>query len=253
MSTYTMQLRALIEQPTQFQEGLSYRERIEIGRKHLFDFDYPIFDEEFKKTFETDFIREFYTREIGFETEELFKFKLETWLNINMPYYNKMFESTLIKYNPLENSRMETEHTQENNTQQFSSTIGESEGMSNESTTGQATDDNFRRNLTSDNPDSRLAITTNDGQGVIEYASSIEEGTENNQRNTTGESNSTTESSTSLQSDATQNSVEDYIQKRVGKVGVMTYSKMIQEYRNALIRVERMIFDDMQELFMLVY
>jgi hypothetical protein len=66
---------------------------------------YPIFDTNYKAIFETHFIRNFYTREIGFETEGLFKFKLENWLSINMGYFNKMFESELLTFDPLINVR----------------------------------------------------------------------------------------------------------------------------------------------------
>src|SRR5699024_10011914 len=110
MASYTMQLRSYIERFSQFDEGLSLAEKIEIGRPKLFDFDYPIFDPSYKKTFETNFIRNFYFREIGFETEEMFKMRLETWLEINMPYWNEMFESQQIKYDPLTNTRIDTEY-----------------------------------------------------------------------------------------------------------------------------------------------
>ena len=86
MASYTMPLRDYIEMWSQHIPDISTRERIEIGRKKLFDFPYPIFDEKYRKEFETKFIRNFYMKEIGFETEELFKFRLENWLTINMPY-----------------------------------------------------------------------------------------------------------------------------------------------------------------------
>nr|prf protein p11,lower collar [Bacillus phage phi29] len=89
MSSYTMQLRTYIEMWSQGETGLSTAEKIEKGRPKLFDFNYPIFDESYRTIFETHFIRNFYMREIGFETEGLFKFHLETWLMINMPYFNK--------------------------------------------------------------------------------------------------------------------------------------------------------------------
>jgi hypothetical protein len=71
MSSYTMQLREYIEQATQDIEEMSIKDRIEAGRPKLFDFSYPIFDTNYKAIFETHFIRNFYTREIGFETEGL--------------------------------------------------------------------------------------------------------------------------------------------------------------------------------------
>jgi len=65
MASYTMQLRDIIDQTT-MNQTLSTRDRIEQGRLKLFDFDYPLFDESYKKVWETNFIRKFYMREIGF-------------------------------------------------------------------------------------------------------------------------------------------------------------------------------------------
>ena len=114
MASYTMQLREYIEAQTQYHNCKNTQEKIEVGRCRLFDFDYPIFDEDYKKIFETNFIRNFYMRELGFETEGLFKFQLETWLNIHLPYFNKLWESEMLKYNPLHNASIDTTHNKKN-------------------------------------------------------------------------------------------------------------------------------------------
>jgi hypothetical protein len=237
MSSYTTQLRSYVEKFSQ-EEMLSNRERIEKGRPHLFDFDYPIFDQTYKKVFETNFIRNFYMVEIGFETEELFKFNLETWLLINMPYFNKMFESELLVFDPLKNTELTTEHNRANE--------GTQNATSSSTGTGKQVNDNFERRLKSDNPDSRLALTANDGEGVIEYASDIQENTDNG--------TATTDSSSSGNAQSTINNVEDYLQSVIGKTGSQSYSKMLDEYRDTFLRIEKTIFKEMRkELFMLVY
>lgn len=253
MSRYTTQLRTIIESPSQYQTGLSTRDKIEIGRKTLFDFEYPIFDETYRKVFETHFIRNFYMREIGTETEGLFKFNLETWLLINMPYFNKLFESELLDYDPLTNSKMETTHTKTTDKDRADTrnTTGNTtnDGTRNDS----ATAESFNRELESDTPDNRLAITTAEGEGVIEYASKIEE----DKANSTSTGNSTTSETQNSTIDDTVNSeineTEDFIMNRLGKIGVQTYAKMLQEHRSAFLRIEKQIFDEMQELFMMVY
>lgn len=323
MSEYTATLREFF---AQYQDGtLNTRDLIETGRTKLFDFDYPIYDEEYKKVFETNFIRKFFMREIGFETFGYFKFQLETWLLINMPYWNKMFESELLQFDPLTNSRMDVSYTKTGNKSQndeststgnkssnldatkTGSSTGTTSGTSDSNTqqshdeTGNTTntgsktedttmnEDDFQRDLESDNPDSRLQLTANDGEGVIEYASKIKEQNVNNNKTQSSNGTSTNDTTsnvssndnvnTSQRSDATSeqttnetdnatvnendarntalkstiNDVEDYIQHRIGKVGVQTYPKMIQEYREALLRIEQSIFNEMNELFMLVY
>ena len=306
MAEYSLQLREIIEQVTQYDENLSHRQIIEKGRKHLFDFDYPFFDENYRKQFETNFIRKFYMREIGFEVEELFKFQLETWLNINMPYFNNLFESELIKYNPLENSRMEVTHTKTNdkeqndlrNIDQLSNTHGtgktDSEQTGNVDSTQNSTtdtqqdtdrnsnrvDEQFTRELEGDTPQNRLQLTTGEkGTGILEYASKITENSTGSEGNTTeneGVTGTTNTDSTGNRTDTTDFSsqdetnvdstaeqedrykseaseLEDFIQNRVGKIGVQSYSKLIQDYREALLRIEVQIHNEMQELFMLVY
>lgn len=293
MASYTMKLSTYIEMWSQYETGLSMSEKIEKGRPKLFDFQYPIFDESYRKVFETHFIRNFYMREIGFETEGLFKFNLETWLIINMPYFNKLFESELIKYDPLENTRLNTTGNKKNDTERNDKrdTLGsmKSDGKSNTKTSdktnasgsskedgktsGSVTDDNFNRKIDSDQPDSRLALTTNDGKGTLEYASTIEENNTNNKRNTTGTNNvtstaksessglgtsdtvttDTANSKTNDKLNSQINNVENYIESKIGKSGTQSYASLVQDYRAALLRIEKRIFDEMQELFMLVY
>lgn len=212
MSNYTVTIREYIESLSDGSQPTT-ADIIENGRPKLFDFDYPLFDATYKKTFETDFIRHFYFREIGQETLGRFKFHLETWMNINMPYWNKMFESELIVFDPMKNASRTTTSTKV--------------------VTGTATEDNFDRELISNNPDERLALTANDGQGVIEYASGI---TENNQNNS-----------------QTSNGTETLNYTTDGKIGVQTYSKMLAEYRTVLLRIEASIFKELEQLFMLVY
>ena len=58
-------------------------------RSYLFDFNYPL-DDEFKADFETNFLRHYMFRRIGFETYTSFKIHLEDKLNQIMGKYNKM-------------------------------------------------------------------------------------------------------------------------------------------------------------------
>jgi hypothetical protein len=257
MSSYTIQLGDYLSELTYEKGSLPLREKIESARKKLFDFDYPIFDYAYKPIFETHFLRNFYTREIGFETEGLFKFYLENWLQINMPYWNKMFESELLVYNPLENSVMDVTHTKKNDSNQTGSSESQNDstGTTGNSSTSNRSENGFTRQLESNTPDNRLAITTQDGKGVIQYASNIDENSENRSGTTSTDVNGNNSSSQkgNVTASSTTNDIEDFIQHRAGKIGVQTFPKMIQEHRNSLLRVEKMIFDDMNELFMLVY
>lgn len=283
MASYTMELRTYIEAWSQYDtRPLTTAEKIEIGRKKLFDFNYPIFDPEYKAVFETNFIRQFYMTEIGFETEEYFKFQLETWLRINMTYFNKMFESEKLQYNPLFNTDLTEDSNRKNDrgkkdirdTTQKSNTTGNTSGVSSTDSTasgtsdGTGSQDNFDRTLKSDTPDGRLTITTNDGEGTVSYASSIEENNSNGSNTSHSESNSESHSDSTDKVDTTTNStadqndvltsdineVEDYLNHKVGKAGSVSYPQLVKEYRESLLRIEQTIFTEMRnKLFMLVY
>lgn len=293
MAKYTMRLGEYIDFWTETNTTLRRQARIDEGKKHLFDFDYEIFDESYRGVFEDHFIKEFYMEEIGQETIEQFKMRLEIWLLVNMPFYNKMFESELLKFDPLTNTSIDTsytkvsDNTKDRNEGVIQDTTGKntSVGHSDSSATSNGTEnasvddtttnneEKFDRNISQDTPQDRLNLTTEDGRGVIEYASKINEdfqtgkNTQNKEttRNTTTndqatnvvDSNSTDNFSSNTGSETIENqkinSVEDYIEHRKGKVGTTDYSDMLRKYRQSFLRIEKQMFQEMQELFMLVY
>ena len=70
---------------------------------NIFDFEYPIFREEYRSVFEQNFIDYFYTDEIAHETVSLFKLRLKTKLRLIMPYYNKLFLTQEMEQRILDN------------------------------------------------------------------------------------------------------------------------------------------------------
>lgn len=355
MAMYSIELRRYIDSFSQYQNPrTSIKEKIEIGRPHLFDFDYPFFDESKRKDFERKWIRRFYMTEVGFETMELFKFHLENWMNEKMPYYNKRFKSELIQFDPLMNTVMDkqkdhskdgkrndvidetqnkdgtfhidthdegkfqtnttndgTSHnegtgnvvsdgTVDGKTDKTVEDIGSKKGNNKNTTDGT----NFARILEEDTPDGRLDITTEDGKGIIRYASKINENTgkdhseeiqsidestkKNGLDNTIEKTTSHDEANSKTTSDGTTkdvgsatgtnenngfqdgrnnenkvgnsqldqktNEVGNQNEHYVGKIGVETYSEMLQKYRETFIRIESEIYDECRkDLFMLVY
>lgn len=265
MAEYTVELREYIESFRA--DGMTLKMVIELGRTYLFDFDYPIFDVAYKKEFETKFIRNFYLREIGVETMGLFKFRLETWLTINMPYFNKMYESIVFedKYSPLDNAHKVTTSTKETSKSETKTgtvngtTAMEQERKTEDNNTMNANGSNFNRDVESDTPDTRLALSTEDGTGVIEYASRIEEqkNTNTNEQSSEGFTNDNTNMTEmrDINNSESKNDeeTENFTFTTTGKIGVQTYAKLLQEYRANILNVDNMVFKEMQQLFMLVY
>lgn len=127
MSKYTTELRFILEDAAGYDSSQGYEtipEIIEKARPKIFDFDFPIFDENYRVPLETKILKHFYTREIGAETVALWKFWLDTRLNEIMPFYNQLYNSELIKFNPLYDTDITTDHTSDYSSQ----TDGESNG-----------------------------------------------------------------------------------------------------------------------------
>ena len=94
MTKYTIELRSIVE------SGI-----------RIFDFNYPFYDENKRHEFEEHFIRHFYFREIGSETIDRFKHYLEDKMITVFPYYNKLFETTLVEYDLTNNYNVTETHT----------------------------------------------------------------------------------------------------------------------------------------------
>lgn len=113
MSRYTIQLRYVCEQMAGLDKSEGYASVSEIIDKaipKIFNFPWPLFSEDYRLGLERKIIRHFYTREIGLETIPLWQLKLETKLNEIMPYYNKLYESELVKFNPMHDVDLVTQH-----------------------------------------------------------------------------------------------------------------------------------------------
>lgn len=104
MSKYTTEVRYICETLAGLNESVGYDDVKQVIKNCLpkvFDFNFPIFDESYRSVLETKILLHYYTREIGLETVGLWKLKLSTRLNEIMPYYNKLYKSELIEFNPL--------------------------------------------------------------------------------------------------------------------------------------------------------
>lgn len=104
MSKYTTEIRFICETLNGQDTSSGYNSINEIlanVHNKVFDFDYPIFDEAYKPVLEKKILKHFYTREIGYETYGRFKLALDTKMNEIMPYYNKLYNSELLTFNPL--------------------------------------------------------------------------------------------------------------------------------------------------------
>ena len=134
MSKYTTELRYICEHEAGLKESVGYKgvsDVIKKARPKVFDFSYPIFDAAYKPTLETKILKHFYTREIGLETYGLWKLKLDTKMNEIMPYYNKLYKTELIEFNPLYDTDIHVEGHRDEDVKQNGNSNSVSSGSDN--------------------------------------------------------------------------------------------------------------------------
>lgn len=287
MSKYTTEVRFVCEQAAGYNESQPYDKINEIIQKSIpkiFSFDFPIFDEKYRNVLCTKILRHYYTREICEEVVGLWKLRLETRLNEIMPYYNQLYKSELITFNPMydtdlttENNANKTETRQEteNNTEDKTgenarnrdytdkaTTTGES-SVTNEDS-GTTTNTNTSNDLYSDTPqgslqnvenetyltnarkisDSKNEARTNTATGSSTDTTTLND-TANEKTNDTYEENITRDKTGHSKLDST----DSYIQTLKGKSGSQSYSKMLEEFRRTFLNIDMQIISDLSDLF----
>lgn len=104
MSKYTTELRYICETLAGQTESVGYDDVEQVitdALPSLFSFDFPIFDEEYRSVLERKIVKHYYTREICAETVGLWKLYLDRKMNEIMPYYNQLYRTELISFDPL--------------------------------------------------------------------------------------------------------------------------------------------------------
>lgn len=228
MSKYTTELRFICESYSGLLESTGYAnigEVIESARSKVFDFAYPIFDEAYRSVLETKILRHYYTREIGAESVGLWKHWLNTKLNEIMPYYNKLYKSELLEFNPMYDVDVSKEYTLKKD--------GTSTGS--DSSNGNVAYTNGSMNYYSDTP-----------QGGVEDLETLEYLTNATKDVGNGETTSSTQSTTS---NVIKNT-DDYLEHIKGKTSGTSYAKLLEEYRATFLNIDMMIIDELSSLFM---
>lgn len=114
MSSYTTEVRFICESYAGLDHSTGYNSIDSILDKSVekvFDFTFPIFDENYRIPLEKKILKHFYTREICEETVGLWKLRLEETLDEIMPYYNQLYKTQIDGINPYYNIDLTTEHT----------------------------------------------------------------------------------------------------------------------------------------------
>lgn len=216
MSNYTLELRNIVES----------------CNMTLFDFPYNFYDETLKTNFEQKFINHFYFDEIGFETVPKFKHRLMTKLNDIYPYYKQLYETELAckDINFMLNKDLKETFIRElTNT---STMNNNSEGTSTSNSNGEGI------GINSDTPQSSV-------DDIEKYMSNASKNINNN----TSTSSDTNNSSSSSEN----NGRETTELLSQGNIGVTSSAELLQKWRDVLINIDMLMFEELSELFMSIY
>ena len=181
---------------------------------------YPIFDESYRAGLNAKIIEHYYFREIGLETAGLFKRFLNRKMNEIMPYYNQLYMSTLISFDPLATKNV-TETLS-----RFQTATATTDTASTGSNTGQK--------VYSETPQGLLALE--DVSANI-YATTVDQ--------------DKSEGTASTNAQSSNNANENQSRSQVGFDGVA--SELLLKYRQTFLNIDIMIIEDLQDLFMKIW
>lgn len=203
--------------------SLELRYLYEDEKFNLFSFPYNLYDNDLKPWFEEKFYQHFMFCEIGFDSVAMFKQRLMSKLNDIFPYYKQLYETEIackdIQF-MLNKDLKETyvrELTSNSNSSQESNAT--SNGLS---TAGQLT------------------------PSLIANSQKIDKFMDTAQKdNATSNSTSTGES--------TGNSKEEYSLLSQGNIGITSSAELLAKWREVLINIDLMIFEECNDLFMQIF
>lgn len=186
--------------------------------------DYDIFDEDERKPL-NDLIKSTYmTREIGSESLELFVYRMANRMDQIMPYYNKMYESEKLSFEPISNMLVKTKAKRDATSVDNSETNAEAN----------ATGGNTSRAVDSQLPQVELS-----GNG--QYATGM---TDTN-GNSTSESRNTSTAATESESGEVSETESSGFQGDP--------NALLASHRANMLNIRMMIVNELRDLFMTVW
>lgn len=275
MSKYTTEMRYICETEAGLSESVGYSKIKDVIAKaipKIFDFDFPIFDENYRNVLETKILKHYYTREIGLETYGLWKLKLDTKLNEIMPFYNQLYKSALLEFNPLyevdysktgnrdssgtrdntENNSESYDESTDTNESHDDSTTNSNDGTLTKGTTTTTT------NYFSDTPQGAISNVI-DGTYLTNATYNVAGNTGSDNTSNSGSADSESSSKSKNEKDGTRKGsktsnsnltdTESYLESVRGKMSSKSYSALLMEYRETFINIDMMLIGELSDLF----
>lgn len=236
MSKYTTQVRFICETSAKLTESSGFNDIEDILDKSwnkIFS-DFPIFDEQYRAELCKKILRHYYTREICCETVGRWKLFLSNKMKNIMPYYNQLYQSELIKIEPLVSVNRSVSH--EGSENETKSTNRSGTNSSNTSTDGSTDTWSYY----SDTPQGGI-----DGLDSNDYLTNA---THNVGKDGT---NSILNGTTTDSETGTGNRSDSYVDTVLGYEG--NQSEMLLKFRETFLNIDMMIINELKDLFFTIY
>lgn len=231
MSKYTTQLRYICEEKAGLLESTGdYNKVIAESWNKIVKPETVLFDPNYAAVLYPKILKHYYFDEIAHETVAHFIFRLNTKLDEILPYYNQLYRSALIEFEPLGDTDYTiTGNREDNNT--FDST--RTDNLVNSVT-------NRSKDLRSDTPQGTIEnVDINNNLYITEAV--INDGIVNNENR-----------GTQKHADKIHN-LNDYYEHVTGKRSGMSNAEALLKFRDTFINIDMMIINELRPLFMGVY
>ena len=189
----------------------------------LFDFPYNLYNNDLKPWFEEKFFQHFMFYEIGFDTIGMFKQRLMSKLNDIFPYYKQLYE-TEIRSKGID--FMLNKDLKESYVRELTSN----------------SNSNQESNVTSNSLLTAGQLTPSliaNSQKIDKFMDSAQKDNSSSNSTSTGESNG--------------NSKEEYTLTSQGNIGITSSAELLAKWRETLLNIDLMIFEECNDLFMQIF
>lgn len=260
MSKYTTEVRFICESKAGLIESAGCDNVDDVVSKSwnkIFTNKAVFFDEEYRSVLCQKILKHYYLREIGSETVGIWKLWMNTRLEEIMPFYNQLYKSALIEFNPLYDVDLKRTHNRkiDSSKQDDGTNKVVSDGVSSESGTGSGSEsgssNSTKKDLYSDTPQG--AITGLENENYLTNARKVTDNGSTSGNSSSEFSNSGTNKTTvngETSNSGTANSLEDYAENVSGKQGTESYSSMLLKFRETFLNIDMQVIDEFSDLFM---
>lgn len=255
MSKYTTEVRFICESKSGLEVSGGSSDVDNIIAKSwekIFTSKVKFFDEEYRGVLCKKILKHYYLREIGCETVGIWTLWMNTRLEEIMPYYNQLYESAKIEFNPMHDVNLTREHKRtENETASGNrDTTGSKNGsVTTDGSTNRTTNSNEnKRDLYSDTPQG--ALTGVENETYLTNARKITDGingAENAYVNNTEKNTSSYNDKEGTTSNV--DTTEDYLETLVGKQGTESFSSLLNKFRETFLNIDMMVIEEFSDLF----